>query len=302
MAPIRLIPAQPLIATNDDSMTERSLQSLRVLVTRPQGRADALIDAIAAQGGSAVHIPLLVVEALDEQRDAAIYAKTAQRLRALDSYQRVIAISVNALHFSMPVIKKFWPRLPAHIMWYGIGAATTAAFADYGVVARSNRVKQDSVVTQDHAASTMTSEALLASAELQQLHGERILILRGVGGREQLATVLRERGAQVDYAECYRRCEPVLSAEQQTQLQAMAFDAISVNSQETLQNLWQCLPPSARELACQRALIAPSERVAAAARQLGFTQVIAAKNAGTDATINALREFAISTTERKFQQ
>lgn len=259
-------------------MIENPLQSLRVLVTRPQGRADALIEAITAHGGTAVHIPLLAVVALDEQRDAAICQHTEQRFRTLDRYQRIIAISVNALHFGMPWLKQYWSTLPTHIAWYGIGAATIAAFADYGIDAHGGNA----------ATQTMTSEALLAVNDLQQLHGERILILRGVGGREQLATALRERGAQVDYAECYRRSEPELSAEQKTQLQAMAFDAISVNSQETLQNLWQCLPSAARELACRCALIVPSERVAAAARQLGFTHVITADNAGTQATVMAL--------------
>ncbi len=261
-------------------MTEQSLQSLRVLVTRPQGRADALIDAITAHGGSATHIPLIAVIPLDEKYDAQIREATLQRLQALENYRRVIAISVNALHFGMPWIKQFWPALPSHIAWYGIGAATIAAFADYGIAAQGAQ----------RSAQTMTSEALLATDDLQQLHGERILILRGVGGREQLATVLRERGAQVDYAECYRRSEPQLNATQLAQLQGMQFDAISVNSEETLRNLWQCLQPAARQLASQRTLIAPSERVAAAAKQLGFTRAIAAGNAGTLATMNALLE------------
>lgn len=268
------------MAATNEAMTEHSLQSLRILVTRPEGRADALIEAISAHGGTAVHIPLLAVIPLDEQRDAAICAATAQRFRALDNYRRVIAISVNALHFGLPWIKRYWSTLPPTIVWYGIGAATIAAFVENGI---------DACAAND-ASQSMTTEALLAAADLQQLHGERILILRGVGGREQLAAVLRERGAQVDYAECYRRSEPALSAEQHAQLQSMLFDAISVNSQETLQNLWQCLQPAARELARRRALIVPSARVAAAARQLGFTRVIAAENAGTPATINALLE------------
>ncbi len=263
-------------------MTERALQSLRVLITRPEGRADALLAAIAAQGGSATHIPLLAVVALDEHDDAAIYAQTAQRLRELDVYQRIIAISVNALHFGMPWIQRCWPNLPPHIAWYGIGAATVAAFAEYGIGA--------------HGAenTTQTSEALLANAELQRLQGERVLIVRGVGGREQLATVLRERGAQVDYAECYRRSEPQLSANQHTQLQAMAFDAISVNSAETLHNLWQCLTPTARAMASRRALIVPSARVGAAAAQLGFARIIVADNAGTHATLAALAQMNAS--------
>lgn len=259
-------------------VNKNSLQSLRILVTRPEGRADALVKAITTHGGEVTHIPLLAVIPLDEQRDAAIYAETTQRIRALDSYQRVIAISVNALHSAMPWIQAQWPNPPPQIVWYGIGAATIAAFADYGIAAQG----------ANDLSSAMTSEALLARDDLQNLSGERILILRGVGGREQLATVLRERGAQVDYAECYRRGKTELNEAQRAQLQLMAFDAICVNSDETLQNLWQCLQPSARERAQTCAVVLPSERVAEAARKLGFNRVITADNAGTEATLAAL--------------
>lgn len=260
--------------------TEKPLQSLRVLVTRPAERADTLMAAIKARGGEAVHIPLLKVVALDERRDAAICAATAQLFRELDSYHRIIAISVNALHFGLPWIKQFWPGVPHQIIWYGIGAATIAAFANYDIVAQG----------ADGAAknAAMTSEALLAAHDLQNVHGERILILRGVGGREQLAAVLRERGAKVDYAECYRRIEPVLDSEQRAQLQDMAFDAICVNSTETLQNLWQCLDPAAQQRARTRALLVPSARVAAVARKFDFERIIIAANAGTEATLAAL--------------
>lgn len=258
-------------------MAENPLQSLRVLVTRPAGRADALLAAIAAHGAEAIHIPLLAVTALDAENDAAICALTTQRLRALDTYQRVIAISVNAVHFGMPWIEQYWRAPPPQIIWYGIGAATTAAFADYAVSAQGSS-----------GDTAMTSEALLAAVELQNLQRERILILRGVGGREQLASVLRARGAHVDYAECYRRSDPQLSEAQRAQLENTAFDAICVNSNETLQNMWHCLSPAARERAQHCALIAPSERVANAARALNFTRVITAANAGTEATVAAL--------------
>lgn len=254
---------------------DKPLQALRVLVTRPPGRAEALIAAIQARGGQVTHIPLLTVVPLHAQRDAAICETAKQHILALATYHCVIAISVNALHFGMPWIAAHWSPPPPHIRWYGIGAATLAAFAEYGIAAHGG-------------GAAMNSEALLALPELQHLRGQRILILRGVGGREQLAAVLRERGAQVDYIECYRRCEPDLDAGQRAQLQGMAFDAICVNSNETLQNLWQCLPPPAQQSARARALIAPSARVADAARALGFQCVIAADNAGTEATLAAL--------------
>ncbi len=272
-------------------MADDALRSLRVLVTRPKGRADALIDAIAARGGVAVHIPLLAVVPLHEQRDALIYAATMQRIREFDNYHRIIAISVNAVHFGVPWIAQHWSPLPSHSAWYGIGAATIAALAEYGIVARGGEV--DNAPNNASNSGAMNSEALLALPDLQHLHGERVLILRGIGGREQLAAVLRERGAQVDYAECYRRVEPVLDDAQRAQLQDMAFDAICVNSNETLHNLWQCLQPTARQRACQRVLIAPSARVAGAARNLGFMRIITAGNAGTEATLTALLKTGI---------
>lgn len=261
---------------------DEALRGLRVLITRPAGRAGTLSAAIAARGGEPVHIPLLAVVPLDPQHDAAICAATAQRLRDLDHYQRVIAISANAVHCGVPWIRVQWPSPPRHIVWYGVGAATVAAFAEYGIAARGGAVGTDA------AAGAMTSEALLAAPDLQRVHGERILILRGVGGRERLATALRERGAQVDYAECYRRVAPVLDTEQNARLQDMAFAAICINSNETLRNLWQCLQPAARARARARVVVVPSARVAESARDLGFERVVVAANAGTEATLAAL--------------
>lgn len=49
------------------------------------------------------------------------------------------------------------------------------------------------------------SEALLALPELGAVRGQRILIVRGEGGRTLLADTLAARGAQVDHAVVYRR-------------------------------------------------------------------------------------------------
>lgn len=309
------------------------LDGLRILVTRPAGRADDLMRAIAAAGGSSAHIPLLTVDALDSQRDAALWQHTEQTLRRLAHYRRVIAISVNAVHYGMRWIAAALQQsavphalqLPAHIAWYGIGAATLDELKRWGIEARGG-------------AAGATSEALLALPELQTVRGEAILILRGVGGRETLASVLRERGAAVEYAECYRRSVPQLDAAQRQLLQRAAFDAVCVNSAETLRNLWHYLtidqdntavdqdaptmdqdaatinqniatmdryaarqqrPPNASPAATapvlqrqyqRMALIVPSERVAQLAVSLGFVAVVEAANAGTAATLTALRE------------
>ena len=263
-----------------------ALHGLRVLVTRPSGRADELLAAITAFGGRAEHIPLLAVTPLNELRDAASWQRTRQHVLELDRYQRVIAISVNAVHYGLQWIENYWPQLPWGIAWYGIGAATVAELARFDIIAHSGPVTS--------AAAPMNSEALLARPELQQLDGERILILRGVGGRETLAETLRERGARVDYAECYRRVEPELDAAAQRALREFAFDAVCVNSAETLMNLWQRLDPAARLQLQQCAVIVPSARVATLAGTLGLRRVCEAANAGTAATMTTLRDIAVT--------
>jgi uroporphyrinogen-III synthase len=261
------------------------LTGLRVLVTRPAARADDLLSAIAAHGGSAVHIPMLTIVALDAQRDAAQWQRTDEYFQRLASYRRIIAISVNAVHYGMAWIERCLAEKSIaatlnNIIWYGIGAATIAEFAKRGIAARGG-------------SAGATSEALLVAPDLQNVRGETILILRGVGGRETLAGVLRERGATVDYAECYRRSAPLLDAHQRELLRGAAFDAVSVNSAETLQNLADhAQAVQALEIYCDLPLLVPSERVAERAAELGFRRIANAANAGTAATLNALRDIA----------
>lgn len=259
------------------------LRDKRILITRPAGRADDLCAAIAAQGGSAVHIPMLDVAPLDPQRDAEIHARTAAQIAALASYRRVIAISVNAVHCGLQQIAAQYDltALPSGVVsgiaWYGIGSATITEFARNGIEARGGSL-------------AMSSEALLALPELQTVAGENILILRGVGGRETLAASLRARGATVDYAECYRRVAPQLDSAQTASLQMSQFDAVCVNSAETLHNLVQLAKADTLLLLQRSALIVPSARVAEEAAGLGFTRVKTALNASTAATLQALSE------------
>ena len=118
------------------------------------------------------------------------------------------------------------------------------------------------------------SEALLALPELQQVAGRRIAIFRGEGGRSLLGDSLRERGALVEYVECYRRLRPrsdpgpIVAA-----WRSGALHAVTVSSAQGLANLFEMLD---RELLRSLPVFVPHARVADEARRLGVREAIAA--------------------------
>ncbi len=135
-----------------------------------------------------------------------------------------------------------------------------------------------------------TSEALLALPALQQLQGQRCVIVRGDGGRELLAETLRARGAQVEYFEVYRRQMPVNDPSELVEwLQARMLDVVAVTSAEALQNLLALLPAQpdrARLFACQ--LVVMSDRLRQIAQEVGFKAVTVSDGASDQAVFKTI--------------
>jgi len=109
---------------------------------------------------------------------------------------------------------------------------------------------------------------------MRDVKGLRVAIFRGEGGREVLAYGLRERGASVDYVECYRRVRPrsdpapLLAAWRRGALQAF-----TVSSAESLRKLFAMLEGGPL---AELPLFVPHERVAAEARRLGAREALVA--------------------------
>ena len=107
------------------------------------------------------------------------------------------------------------------------------------------------------------------------IRDRRIAIFRGEGGRETLAEVLRLRGADVAYAECYRRSVPPTDMRPLVDDWARgAVHAVTVSSGEGLANLAVMLGDSGRGLLAAMPLFVPHARVARQARALGAADVV----------------------------
>lgn len=241
-----------------------SLAGAKVLVTRPVGQQATLMAAIEAAGGRALHLPALTIHP---------HAQTESllRLRHAAAYDWLIFISRNAVEHALSVLpRQGLPRLIA------IGNATAAAIRAAGLNVALHPERFD-------------SEGLLARLP-HDMSGQRVLIVRGVGGREQLAAGLAARGASVEYAEVYRRgCPESLAADLQRVL-AEGIDIVTTTSGDVLQNLLQ-MAGEQRERLLQLPLVVMSQRGAELAQAAGFTHtpIYVAPQASDAGIVSALR-------------
>lgn len=243
-----------------------------VLVTRPSGQADNLLKQLEQRGWNTLHVPTLSIEPL-----ASTPAMT-QIAQDLDQYSAVIFVSANAARFGMVLFDHYWPQWPAFIQWIGVGKATKAALAEFGV---------DAIAPEQ-----ADSEGVLALPQLQSVEAQKILIVRGEGGRETLAETLRARGAKVTYLELYKRAEITDTAAGQKQLYSTPFDIITSTSGDALKgllNLWGTQSPPLTE----KTLFVVSQRLAHYAATLGFTHIIQTDGATDDAIIRALEHWKL---------
>jgi len=145
----------------------------------------------------------------------------------------------------------------------------------------------------------MTSEGLLALPQLQDLTGQRVLLVKGEGGRQALATRLFERGAAVEELACYRRAAPSLgSGELAQKLDQWDIGLIMISSGEGLANLLALLSPAETTKFSYITLLVPSARVAEMALAAGFGRVITAENASDSAMLRALAAWQTTAGEK----
>ncbi len=249
-------------------MTGCDLAGTGVLVTRPEHQAAGLCRLIEAHGGRAIRFPALEIT---EPGDPA---GVARLLASIGGFDMAIFISPNAVTHGLPLLPE--GCLPSTIRIAAVGRGTARALADAG----------QSVDIFPEA--RYDSEALLALPAMGSVAGRRILIFRGEGGRTLLGETLTARGADVVYAEVYRRRCPRVDAGPLVARWCSEVDLVTATSNDILENLFSILGESGARLLRDNPLLVISERMAARARALGCRRLLRAPRADDPAILKAI--------------
>ncbi|NKF51174.1 uroporphyrinogen-III synthase [Shewanella sp. WXL01] len=232
---------------------------MKVLLTRPEGRNQAMVEQLTQRGIAHLVTPIIEV----------VSSNIVPSEASLNHADIMIFISTNAVSHAANLCK-----LPTHCQYYAVGQATFDALSALGIQA-----EQAPIDAQD-------SEGLLSLSSLASIEGKSVIIVRGNGGRETLAEQLKHRGAKVDYWESYVR--KAIDHKKPTVAKAwidFGIDTVVVTSGEILANLVNLL--TKEQFAWLRSchIIVPSTRVKEQALQLGLDNISNANGASTQAIL-----------------
>lgn len=243
------------------------LAGLHIVNTRPVDRGQALTDALNKQGAIVDHIPLI------ENMALPLSAQQRQCLLNLDLYDLVFVVSPTAAELGLALLTDYWPQWPVAVQWLAVGEATATVLSSYDL---------QPIVPQQE-----TSEGLLQLPVLQQLQqGQKMLVLRGQGGRNLVRDNLQQQGVKVDYLDLYQRQVPI-NSQQLWQQRKTLPDLVVITSGEILQS-WQQLVGQAFK---RIPVVVISARLANLAQQLGCEQIITAHSTRSEDIINAIQQW-----------
>jgi uroporphyrinogen-III synthase len=245
--------------------TPADLAGRGVLVTRPAGQAEPLCRLIESAGGRAIRFPTIAIEPTHDPEATALLG---------ESWDLLYFVSPNAVEQALALVADgIWPRVERVA---AVGRGTARALEAAG--------RAPDLVPNDR----YESEALLEMPELADMRGRRVLIVRGEGGRALFAQAMTERGAEVRFAEVYRRVRPAVEVAPLLARWSEEVDFVMATSDEVLLNLAELLGQEGQASLLATPLVVIAERTAQTARNLGFQTIRVAERADDSSIVRAL--------------
>ena len=162
-------------------------KKIALISTRPQKTNVQLSDDLKNSEIKLLSFPLTEIHPLNNYQ---IFDGVIENIK---TYQHIIFISTNAVHFFLERVKKLSLQIPKNLIFSSIGPTTKLLLQKKLSVDVHSPIK------------IFDSEHLLKEKIYNNVEGQKILIIRGEGGRETLKNALEEKGGIVNYGECYVR-------------------------------------------------------------------------------------------------
>ncbi len=243
-----------------------------ILVTRPEPQNQSLVNKLRDLGWSATGQPLIEIT---QGGELELLSHKLAQLRPQDM---VIAVSANAVSYAHQQLQQERIAWPNQVNYFAIGQKTTQAWSGQAGIVSIHPEQPD-------------SEGLLQLPVFSKVRNKQVLILRGNGGRETIASQLGQRGAKIQYCETYQRIKTTLNGDILTlNWQQSGINNAIITSGEILGALLYLIPTSAKAWFEQVQLVVPSERIAKLAKQQGLNKVQVAEGASDQALIACLQK------------
>jgi len=249
-----------------------------VLVTRPAAQAQAWVEGLRVAGLRAEAFCLLDIRALMRPEDLR------QHQQRLADYTAVMLVSGNAVdHF----LAGWTAPGPQSVLWLATGPGTVRRLLQSGVPA-------EQIQAPPADAGQFDSEALWRVIGHRPWAGRRVLLVRGRSGpdggsmgRQWLAEQLERAGAELSSLVVYQRCSPVFTAADRDRMERSCRDGSIwlFSSSEAIEQLPADLDWSAASA------LATHPRIAQAARERGFSQVIESRPSLPDVLASIKSQF-----------
>lgn len=238
-----------------------------ILVTRPSPQAKSTLKAINQLGWHAYHYPTI---------DLKKHANSSPEITKtqLEQSDWLIFISQPAVRY---FFTDFSPDDISSLKIAAVGNATKQA------------LEALNVHVDAYPEATANSEALLELEAFKNVQGQKIMIVRGIGGRELLYQTLTERGATVSYLEVYER---MLASPDQDLIRnhwEADIDVVLCTSNQLLENYRLLVEPLLGNKIFSKPVLVISPRMQDYAKQAGFSKIWLAEGPGNDQMIKTIK-------------
>jgi len=221
-----------------------------VLLTRQRRYLGNMVKILERLDYQPMHVSTLHIEANTD-------ADALQPLQNLQDYTDILFVSRNSVEVGMPIIQRNG-GFPDGLRAITVGAETAKQLYQYGVDA----------MFPEHGSG---AEALLKVAQMADLAGRKILIVRGKVGINWPGEIMQERGAKVERVVVYDQVLPSKSEERLHKLLSAHhdIDGVFAHSGQSLRNLVSIAGKNSDRL-INSTVVAGSQGIADVAAELNW--------------------------------